>query len=626
MENESNKTTNTLSDGEILITLREKEETLDTAASVQVLLSTDNDFHNKSYESEEAGIKEIFNMINDKEKLQKDSKEQQTFESSTKLSTTGKVNRRKYTRTSVLPLNQTKPTIYRGRVRYSQSSILRAKIENSDTISELSSTFSNKKSSIQSTTPLISKNDKIEIMGRSVSKQSSTEKNIFWKTRNIIAINHYMRKLNPHLVSTDSKFLNTKLPTRSLKIVHDDALKPNEENRIMQNVTQAIPTKIIYNRSASTPSNETPVFFADDRHYQQSDGDFENSKTIHATTLETPTTQIIKILTQSYAPISTNIGNHSKFINKTLTVLKNAEELILTTEKNIKTTSSTFLTPTISTFLNNVSLKNKTNYMNKSLSFITKSTLTTTPMTNYIEEAKTIIPDIIEEVVQPSPKSFMTTTANQLHELQYEGISTTSKSVASDVYVEAQNFTVPIYSLAGAVLILLIIVVPIVVRQYIFKHKKKNDDIENYSNDIQPISPVVKMNHSEDELSTDDGDDSVICEKLEFNRKKLKFKSLLGEGNFGQVWKAEIEDQTDQTDCSTLKVNVVAVKTERLNNGQGGLKAECEIMRKLLPAHPNVVTILAACVEQGIYKFFHLRPKLKNTYKFFRTSSSNNEL
>lgn len=599
MENEPNKTSEKLTDGEALITLGENGEILDTAASVHgniVLLSTINDFRNKSYASDDAGIKEIFNMINDKEKLQKDSKEKLIFESSTKLSSTpAKINRRKYTRTSVLPSNQTKPTIYRGRVRYSPSSILRAKVEKSDNINPLKI----KKSNIQSTTPLVSKNDDVEIMEVSIAKQSSTEKNIFWKTRNIIAINNYMRKLTPHLVkiSTESKFVSTKLPTRSLEIIHEDALKQNDESKIMSDVTQPL-TKIIYNSPTSPSNTETPVFFDDDRHYQKSDGDFDNFKTVHATTLQTPSTQIMEVLTQSYASINANVENVSKFKNETFEVLeKITDEAVLSTTTR---KSSTSLTPTISTFLNNISsLKNRTDLISKSLSFITKSIPVTTPMTINIEEAKTLIPDIIEDVVQPSPKSFMTTTANQLHE-QYEGISTTSKSENNDVYVESQNYIIPMYAVAVIFLILLVFIVLIVIRQFIFKHKKKNGDIENYSNDIQPISPVITMDHSEDGLSSD-GDDSVISETLDFNRNKLKFKSLLGEGNFGQVWKAEIEDQKDQTESATLKINIVAVKTERLNNGQGGLKAECEIMRKLLPAHPNVVTLLGACVDQGLF-------------------------
>lgn len=599
MENESNKTSEKLPDGETLNTLGEKGEILDTAASVHgnvVLVSAINDIRNKSYTIDETGIKEILNMINDKDKLHKDSKEKLIFESSTKLSTTGKINRRKYTRTSVLPLNQTKPTIYRGRVRYSPSNVIRAKMEKSDTISGFINPISTKKSNMQSTTPLISKNEDVEIMEVSVAKRSSTEKNIFWKTRNIIAINNYMRKLNPHLIkiSTDSKFLSTKLPTRSVEIIHhDDALKQNDKSKIMSNETQlfkTFPTKIVFNSTTSVPpTNETPVFFADDRHYQQSDGEFDNFKTIHATTLETPSTQIMEVLTQSYAST----------INNTFRVLeKSMDDIITTTTTPYK--SSTTLTPTISTFLNNISsLKNKTDFLNKSVSISIKSTLVTTQTTIIKEEAKTSVPDIIEEVVQPSPKSFVTTTANQLH-AQYEGISTTSSSKpgVNDVYVESQSYNIPIYALAVAILILIVFVALIVVRQFIFKHKKKNGDIENYSNDIQPISPVITMDHSEDGLSSD-GDDSVISETLEFNRNKLKFKSLLGEGNFGQVWKAEIEDQKDQAESATFKINIVAVKTERLNNGQGGLKAECEIMRKLLPAHPNVVTLLGACVEQG---------------------------
>lgn len=127
-----------------------------------------------------------------------------------------------------------------------------------------------------------------------------------------------------------------------------------------------------------------------------------------------------------------------------------------------------------------------------------------------------------------------------------------------------------------------------VTKQYFIKKHKEDDT----GNDIQPISPVVTFDHSDDGTCSD-GEESVITESG-LNRNKLRFKSLLGEGNFGQVWKAEIDDLPGFTG-----IKIVAVKTIKLlNKSTGGLKAECEIMRKL-GTHPNVVKLIAACTSKG---------------------------
>lgn len=91
-----------------ITTLRSRGEIMDTAASGSIFQARKNNLHKSNESGEMDDIKEIINMINNKEKNMDIS------DSSTKFSTTGKhLNRRKYTRTSVLPTNQTKPTIFR---------------------------------------------------------------------------------------------------------------------------------------------------------------------------------------------------------------------------------------------------------------------------------------------------------------------------------------------------------------------------------------------------------------------------------------------------------------------------------------------------------------------------------
>lgn len=634
-----NTTNDTKTEVNISVTSTPQQSKEELAEESVILRNIVN--RNKNNESDEAATKEIFNMINDKEKLRKDFK--QMIESSTKFTTNAaKINRRKYTRTSVLPLNQTKPTVFRGRVKYSPSNFRPSlNEENIDPNLQASQKLIlNRKfmvdkrtsSFLQSTTPMMAqtKDSEFEIMEVSVSKPSSTEKNIFWKARNIIAINNYMRKLNPHLTKfTDSKVeTTTRPPMQSYEILHEKSLNENKTT-IENNIT--VPTKIIYSRPTSIPNSikspiVPPVFYTDNRNYQQSDGEFD---VFQITTLESPTTQI----GNTSSPFDYDDEAESKiikFLNKSSAMNESKYEVITAndrrtnkpnTSSNLEK-SSAILTSTISTFLSNVSsFRNKDATKNSltsstssrltttstpiTIASITKSSITknvnaTTPMTfdeEQQQETKTVIPDQVEEV----PKSFIATTANNYPSL-YGGISTTSKpQVNGDVYIESQRINLTVYASIGIIFIILIIIIPLVVRQYILKNEKKDDDIENYSNDIQPISPVVTMEHSDDG-NCSEGDESIISEALEINRNKLKFKSLLGEGNFGQVWKAEIEDHADPTG-----IKIVAVKTERSNNGQGGLKAECEIMRKLLPAHPNVVTLLGACIEQGekfIYKFF----------------------
>lgn len=638
-----------------------KDELLETEESVHgvLILSNVNESNvNRSYNIIGIKAKETSNMINDNDKIEDIKRELKDGSSTTTTEATvvTKVNRRKYTRTSLLPTNHTRPTVYRGRVRYSPSSLRTSILEESEDpdlnnsdqrlgFTRKYSTTRRPTTSQQSTTTSRSKEEELEIMEVSVAKQSSTEKNIFWKARNIVAINNYMRKFNPNLSVMTTIAKSTKAITKPPTIKHETT---HEENVTS---TKAVPTKIIYSRPTKIPSliinipnDASPIFYTDNRDYQLSNGDFEGSTLPETTTLKviveeqasyyentTKKEEEISSTTQSTTqlPSLTDSTMQTKSFRKNYTTIPRRSSKSSTTIAGKIDISST-----ISSYLSNASSKKHvtttttSNYVSSStvVSLLTETLPTTTPMSVSRNAAKTSIPLYIEAVVPPSPKSFTTsTTTSQPHTL-YEAISTTSKPEINDVFVEEQKASVTTYALGAALFLPLIVIVLLVIRHYAHKNERKSEDIENYSNDIQPISPVVTLDHGEENSSCFEGDDSIVSE-AEFNRSKLKFKSLLGEGNFGQVWKAEIEDHSDHIGS----IKIVAVKTERsnANNGQGGLKAECEIMRKLLPAHPNVVTLLGACVSKEPHMLimsYEMRGKLLSLLRTARGVMNNGTL
>lgn len=162
----------------------------------------------------------------------------------------------------------------------------------------------------------------------------------------------------------------------------------------------------------------------------------------------------------------------------------------------------------------------------------------------------------------------------------------------TDVTIELQRMNMATYVLAGLGMFPIVIIILYVIKTIIYnKHQLKANTAvipsspEQYDN--QKISPVVKIDGKGQE-------EFEVLKEMEFNRNNLRFKSILGEGNFGQVWKAEADDLTGHLGTT----RIVAVKTERAENGaSGGLKTEAEIMYKL-GSHPNVVTLLGTCIEQ----------------------------
>ncbi|XP_061397026.1 mucin-2, partial [Musca vetustissima] len=212
-----------------------------------------------------------------------------------------------------------------------------------------------------------------------------------------------------------------------------------------------------------------------------------------------------------------------------------------------------------------------------------------------------------------------------------------SSSVVTDdqeISLEMQRMNIVTMVLAGIGIVPLLAIILYFLRNYLLKRPIKDDeDFDVCITDQQPISPVKKLdgkyqqeededvvdhhtkkppqrqhslhsklvapplvrdnNHNHNTTAQQRYDDkSSVTSDQEFDRSNIRLKSLLGEGNFGQVWKAEADDLSGHFGAT----RIVAVKTIKACSTQLSLKEEGNIMRKL-GSHQNVVTLLGACVE-----------------------------
>ncbi|XP_026466271.1 tyrosine kinase receptor Cad96Ca isoform X2 [Ctenocephalides felis] len=149
--------------------------------------------------------------------------------------------------------------------------------------------------------------------------------------------------------------------------------------------------------------------------------------------------------------------------------------------------------------------------------------------------------------------------------------------------MEIHRINFATYVLAGLGLVPVILITVYVVVNLLNRAKKLPEDLEHCAKDSTPIANTAV---------DDDCDLYSVTSEYHFDRTNLRFKSILGEGNFGQVWKAEADDLTGHFGST----RIVAVKAER-DEGGPGLRAEAEIMKKL-GQHINVVTLLGLCMEQ----------------------------
>lgn len=477
-------------------------------------------------------------------------------------------------KTTSISVPRSKPTIYRGRVKFSPSS---SRIREESIIPYGStirySNFSRLYTQGFPSTSSRTKEKDLEIMEVSDGRQSSTEKMRFLKSRNIAAISNYVKRLNtrhtsiPKLIiknTTEALMNSTTMAPETTSTESGILERFNTTDIPVPNVENDISTYTM--RDDSSSSTAMP-----DERRTTIDAITEYSTRVPATEISQPI--IIKVITTA-SP--TTMKTTKRFYTsiprrKQLTTYSSTPKAIISTSPSVLDSSSTVV------FSHNLT------YSKIPMASSTTTKATTPP---YVNDHSTITEVPFELEVLPSIKSDAYTTTSHRPHVLYEAISTTS-SVRDIAHVEAQNLNVTAYALGGFCFLPVVLVALYFVKSYMLRHKSSED--YHADNDIQPISPVVTVNNSDDVVYFEESEESLTT----FNRNKLRFKSLLGEGNFGQVWKAEIDDINGST-------KIVAVKTERINNGQSGLKSECEIMQKLA-THPNVVTLIAACVEQGMY-------------------------
>ncbi|KAL1131377.1 hypothetical protein AAG570_010994 [Ranatra chinensis] len=158
------------------------------------------------------------------------------------------------------------------------------------------------------------------------------------------------------------------------------------------------------------------------------------------------------------------------------------------------------------------------------------------------------------------------------------------------------------YVLAVLGLVPLILGIFVLVRQLVQKSKKKVLDESEYSSEYNRSPLPTKLPRLPSHISWELEKPPVFpssCKRWEFPREKLRLQTVLGQGNFGQVWKAEADDISGHEGLTRL-VAVKTVKEGASQREKEDLLRELGIMQDL-GAHPNVVTLLGCCTEKEPY-------------------------
>ncbi|XP_039294168.1 serine/threonine-protein kinase STE20-like [Nilaparvata lugens] len=183
-----------------------------------------------------------------------------------------------------------------------------------------------------------------------------------------------------------------------------------------------------------------------------------------------------------------------------------------------------------------------------------------------------------------------------------------------DVSSYPENLSITTYLVSALVVIPILLLSILAARIIILRSRRKKvlDDSE-YSSEYNrsPLSTTTPSLHTKlPRLATHPSWEIEKNRELppiptnpvtrwEFPREKLRLQTVLGQGNFGQVWKAEADDINGHEGLTRL----VAVKTVKEG---ASLQMREDLLRELgimqeLGAHPNVVTLLGCCTEKEPY-------------------------
>lgn len=191
----------------------------------------------------------------------------------------------------------------------------------------------------------------------------------------------------------------------------------------------------------------------------------------------------------------------------------------------------------------------------------------------------------------------LSTITNDINDSHNNNDSTDSTGFRNEeVVIEVEKTYTASYILAGLGFLPVAAIIIFVLRNVLNKKTKELDtEYEGYfdDGDIKKESPITPVARPPMPPPTKPD------QKWEFPRNKLRLQTLLGQGNFGQVWKAEADDLTGH-DGLTRLVAVKSIKETASQKEKQELLHEIYIMQKI-GTHPNVVTLLACCTEQEPY-------------------------
>ncbi|XP_037084076.1 mucin-5AC-like [Pollicipes pollicipes] len=202
----------------------------------------------------------------------------------------------------------------------------------------------------------------------------------------------------------------------------------------------------------------------------------------------------------------------------------------------------------------------------------------------------------------PSPE----TTSHQatVQEVPLVRVTAVNELAALDIEEDATGDSGPIY------LVSLLFVLP-VVAVALWYLKKNHPDVqhlmperlktmlaqettEGSQDNVYPVEAeettrksTVSKSHAHDTLARG--------RRWEHPRETLRLQSILGEGHFGQVWRAEVDNIGGHQ--GTLLVAVKNVKENATSKEKQDLLRELRIMQDL-GSHPNVVTLLGCCTVE----------------------------